>query len=118
MHFSTVQDFTTKQYRIEVQDGQVGKVYKNLQEALTDQGHDPTKFCKITRLDNATPNLSHMVEDNMIRMDVRQEINWQSGVQDLNKTRRGESGDVSINSHNTLSRNSLARSDGSHRDWH
>lgn len=118
MHFSTVQDFTTKEYRIEVQDGQVGKVYKNLQEALNAQGHDPSKFCKITRLDNATPNLSHMVEDNMIRMDVRQEMNWQSGVQDLNKTRRGEKGDISINAYNSLNRNSLARSDGSYRDWH
>ena len=59
-----------------------------------------------------------MVEDNMIRMDTRQEVNWQSGVQDLNKTKRGEGGDISINSHNTLNRNSLAKTDNSYRDWH
>lgn len=69
MHFSSVKDAATGERRIEVQDGQVAKVYKNLSEALTRQGHDPTQFCKITRLDCATPNIKHMIEDNVLRVD-------------------------------------------------
>lgn len=68
MHFSTCLDENTGQRRIEVQDGQNGKIYRNLQQALEHEGHDPNQFCHITRLDIATPNIDHMLEDSVIRM--------------------------------------------------
>ena len=116
MHFSTVKDRETGEYRIEVQDGQWGHVYKNLKEALADQGHDPTKFCRITRLDNATPNIEHMIEDSVIRIDSVDHLNSRNGVRDLKNTTG--SGDISINNWNTMNRNINAKSDFAKKDWH
>lgn len=116
MHFSTVKDRETGEYRIEVQDGQWGHVYKNLKEALADQGHDPTKFCRITRLDNATPNIEHMIEDSVIRIDSVDHLNSRNGVRDLKNTTG--SGDISINDWNTMNRNINAKSDFARKDWH
>lgn len=65
MHFSA----TNK--GIEVQDGQIAKTYNSISEALSAEGHDFNQFCKITRLDCATPNLKHMEEDSVIRMDTK-----------------------------------------------
>lgn len=73
MHFSVV-----KNGRIEVQDGQTGKVYFDLAQALRAQAHDPNQFCQITRLDCATPNVNHMLEDSVIRMNKSE---WQSGIE-------------------------------------
>lgn len=64
MHFSAISGG-----RIEVQDGQIGKTYSSIQEALSAEGHDFDQFCKITRLDCATPNLKHMTEDSVLRLD-------------------------------------------------
>ena len=68
MHFSTCLDENTGQRRIEVQDGQTGKIYRHLKQALDAEGHDPNQFCHITRLDTATPNIDHMLEDSVIVM--------------------------------------------------
>lgn len=117
MHFSTVKDKETNEYRIEVQDGQWGHVYKTLAEALHDQGHDPTQFCRITRLDNATPNIKHMIEDSVIRVDdTADRINLKSGVKDLYNT-TGQ-GNINIGDWNTMNRNVNAKSDFARRDWH
>ena len=99
MHFSTVKDRESGEYRIEVQDGQVGKIYKTLREALDAQGHDPNQFCRITRLDNATPNLEHMSEDSVFRMDPSK--SYASGVKDL----KLKENDIRINQWNVLNRN-------------
>ncbi len=74
MHFSVVKD------RIEVQDGQIARVYRTLQEALRAEAHDPNQFCVITRLDQATPNVKHMLEDSVIRMDSAQSSRWPTGT--------------------------------------
>lgn len=66
MHFSRLKDGT-----IQVQDGQIGKTYSSIGEALKAEGHDFNQFCKITRLDCATPNIQHMVEDSVVRMDTQ-----------------------------------------------
>ena len=78
MHFTTV-----KGGRIEVQDGQNGRVYDNLVDALKAEHHDPNQFCHITRLDCATPNVKHMIEDSVVRMDkdINNYERWPSGVQ-------------------------------------
>lgn len=81
MHFSTISGG-----KIQVQDGQNGKIYDTLESALSAEGHDPNQFCSITRLDNATPNIDHMIEDSVIRTSV----NWQNGttgVQNMRNTR-------------------------------
>ena len=64
MHFSRLSDGS-----IEVQDGQIGKTYSSIGEALSAEGHDFNQFCKITRLDCATPNVKHMAEDSVLRLD-------------------------------------------------
>lgn len=74
MHFTVVKG------RVEVQDGQVGKVYANISEALRAEAHDPDQFCTITRLDQARPNVKHMLEDSVIRMDGAQSDRWKTGV--------------------------------------
>jgi len=65
MHFSRL-----KNGSIEVQDGQIGKTYSSISEALSAEGHDFNQFCKITRLDCATPNVKHMQEDSVLRIDT------------------------------------------------
>lgn len=90
MHFSAISGG-----RIEVQDGQNGRIYSSLSAALTAEGHDPTQFCNITRLDNATPNIDHMVEDSVIRPSNT----WRNGtvgIQDMRRTRKGADWDVKV----------------------
>lgn len=65
MHFSAIAGGG-----VEVQDGQIAKTYNSIAEALTTEGHDFDQFCKITRLDCATPNIKHMAEDSVLRMDT------------------------------------------------
>lgn len=65
MHFSRLKDGS-----IEVQDGQIAKTYSSIGEALNAEGHDFNQFCKITRLDCATPNVNHMKEDSVLRIDT------------------------------------------------
>lgn len=64
MHFSAIAGGG-----VEVQDGQTAETYNSIAEALTAEGHDFNQFCKITRLDCATPNIKHMAEDSVLRMD-------------------------------------------------
>lgn len=114
MHFSVVNG------HVEVQDGQIGKVYSSLKDALTAESHDENQFCHITRLDNATPNVKHMVEDSVVRMDRSDdhESLWPSGVQFNNSG----SGNVWINNYNSMSsltesNNSTVNSNKSKQYW-
>lgn len=101
MHFTVVKG------RVEVQDGQSGKIYRNIKDALEYQMHDPNQFCHITRLDNARPNVKHMLEDNVIRMDTTDQFgtdNWSSGVE-------YKPGKVWINKNDSLSTRTYKNSD-------
>lgn len=100
MHFTVIKG------RVEVQDGQNGRVYHTIQEALKAESHDPNQFCHITRLDQATPNVKHMIEDSVVRMDNRGNNSkiFPSGVQFKN----GGSGNIWINDFNTMS-NSITK---------
>lgn len=89
MHFTVVKG------RVEVQDGQTGKIYRNLSDALSSESHDPNQFCHITRLDQATPNVKHMLEDSVIRMDNKTN-RWKGGVEFRN-------GEAWINDRNSMS---------------
>lgn len=75
MHFSAIAGGG-----VEVQDGQIAKTYNSIAEALTAEGHDFNQFCKITRLDCATPNIKHMAEDSIIRYDTRNQTKFTTGV--------------------------------------
>lgn len=96
MHFTNVKG------RIEVQDGQNYRVYRTLTDALKAEGHDPNQFCHITRLDQATPNIKHMLEDSVIRMDRR--FNDSGGVEYKN-------GRAWINDRNSMSSLTNSRGD-------
>lgn len=89
MHFTVVKG------RVEVQDGQTGKIYRNISDALQAESHDPNQFCQITRLDQATPNVKHMLEDSVIRMD-HGTFGWEGGVEYRN-------GKAWINDRNSMS---------------
>ena len=52
---------------ITINDGQSGRQYRSLDEAMADYGADQNLGMIVTRWDNCHPNWDHMVEDNVLR---------------------------------------------------
>lgn len=70
VYFQTIK--TDSGYETQFIDGQTRKKYAGsdaLSQLIAQEGFDTTKFANITRLDNATPNFSHMAEDSVARVN-------------------------------------------------
>lgn len=50
-----------------IYDGQIAKKYDSISQFLRAENADMSQFCKVTRLDGATPNWKHLAEDSVIR---------------------------------------------------